>query len=75
MTAAAAGPAGYNKRGGVFCVNPKKPLPLRDGSAVLQPGSSSCYKAVYFNIERATYIMAGAWAPSSKHLLDLLLLL
>jgi hypothetical protein len=26
---------------------------------VLQPGSHSCYKALYFNVERATFVIAG----------------
>ncbi len=38
----------------------KQALPLRGGQAVLRPGNSTCYKAVYFNVERATYIIAGA---------------
>ncbi len=37
----------------------KQPLPLRGGQSVLQPGSHSCYKAIYFNVERATFVIAG----------------
>ena len=32
-------PAGYNKRGGVFCLQPKSPVPLRGGRFTLQAGS------------------------------------
>lgn len=51
--------SGYNKRGGIYCVRAKQPLPLRGGESVLQPGSHSCYKALYFNVERATFVIAG----------------
>jgi hypothetical protein len=51
---------GYSKKGGFVCVTPDKPMSLRGGQVVAQPGKEFCYKSIYFNLERSTFSIV-AW--------------
>ncbi|KAI3657645.1 hypothetical protein MP638_001364 [Amoeboaphelidium occidentale] len=48
----------YMKKGGYSCVKVKQDTLLRN-QFLLKAGERSCYKAVYYNLERTTFIIAS----------------